>query len=159
MDKSAGSADSSQSNSIFRGVHPGEIMLQTAAQRTCFPSCNVLIIEDRADVRESFRQLLSLIGCHVETAADGEEGVRKAITDRPNIAFVDIGLPLLDGMEVAEQIRASLGRSIFLIACTAYDERYGSKRSRTGQFDAWLVKPVAFQDMLYWLNAACAALN
>jgi CheY-like chemotaxis protein len=134
-------------------------MLQTAAKPPRFPTCNVLIIEDRADVRESFRLLLSLIGCQVETAADGVEGVRKALAGRPNIAFVDIGLPLLDGMEAAEQIRASLGRQIFLIACTAYDERYGSQRSRTGQFDAWLVKPVAFQDMLYWLNAASVALN
>jgi CheY-like chemotaxis protein len=134
-------------------------MPQTAAQPVRFPTCNVLIIEDRTDVRESFRMLLSLIGCRVDTAADGVEGVRKAITDRPNIAFVDIGLPLLDGMEVAEQIRASLGRQIFLIACTAYDERYGRERSRAKQFDAWLVKPVAFQDMLYWLNAASVALN
>ena len=134
-------------------------MVQTAPKPGCFTSCNVLIIEDRADVRESFRMLLSLIGCRVETAADGEEGVRKALAGRPNVVFVDIGLPLLDGMEVAKQIRASLGRQIFLIACTAYDERYGSERSRSGQFDAWLVKPVAFQDMLYWLNAACAALN
>lgn len=134
-------------------------MPQSTAQRNCFPTCSVLIIEDRADVRESFCQLLSLIGCHVETAADGVEGVRKALNDRPNIAFVDIGLPLLDGLEVAKQIRASLGRKIFLVACTAYDEGYGSKRSRTGQFDAWLVKPIAFQDMLYWLNAASVAIN
>jgi len=134
-------------------------VVETAARPACFPSCNVLIIEDRADVRESFGMLLSLIGCHVETAADGVEGVRKALAGHPNIAFVDIGLPLLDGMKVAEQIRASLGRKIFLVACTAYDERYGSERSRSGQFDAWLVKPVAFQDMLYWLNAACMSVN
>jgi two-component system, sensor histidine kinase len=134
-------------------------MPQIAAKAACFPTCKVLIIEDRADVRESFRQLLSLIGCHVETAADGVEGVRKALESRPGIAFVDIGLPLLDGMKAAEQIRASLGRKIILIACTAYDERYGSERSPTRQFDAWLVKPVEFQDILYWLNAACAPMN
>jgi two-component system, sensor histidine kinase len=134
-------------------------VVETAPKLGCFPSCKVLIIEDRLDVRESFRLLLSLVGCHVDTAADGEEGVRKALVGRPNVAFVDIGLPLLDGMEVAKQIRASLGRQIFLIACSAYDERYGRERSRTDQFDAWLVKPIAFQDMLYWLNAACTAVN
>jgi two-component system, sensor histidine kinase len=144
---------------LLRDVHSGYAMVPSAAQFALFPTCKVLIIEDRVDARESFRLLLSLIGCRVETAADGVEGVRKALADRPHIAFIDIGLPLLDGMEVAEQIRASLGRQIFLIACTAYDERYGSQRARTGQFDAWLVKPVAFQDMLYWLNAACVALN
>ena len=134
-------------------------MVQTAAKFGCFTSCSVLIIEDRADVRESFRMLLSLVGCRVETAADGEEGVRKALATHPNIVFVDIGLPLMDGIEVAERIRASLGRQIYLIACTAYDERYRRERSRTDQFDAWLVKPVEFQTMLYWLNAACAALT
>jgi CheY-like chemotaxis protein len=118
-----------------------------------------LIIEDRADVRESFCMLLNHVGCRVETAADGEEGVRKALATHPNIVFVDIGLPLMDGIEVAERIRASLGRQIYLIACTAYDERYRRERSRTDQFDAWLVKPVEFQTMLYWLNAACVVMN
>ena len=148
-----------RSNSIFRGVHPGDLMPQTAAKPGCFTSCNVLIIEDRVDVRESFRMLLSLIGCRVETAADGEEGIRKALANHPKVVFIDIGLPLLDGMEVAKQIRASLGGQIYLIACTAYDERYRRERSTIDQFDAWLVKPVAFQDMLYWLNAACVAIN
>jgi CheY-like chemotaxis protein len=134
-------------------------VVQTAAKPGCFTSCSVLIIEDRADVRESFRMLLSLVGCRVETAVDGEEGVRKALASHPNIVFVDIGLPLMDGIEVAEHIRASLGRQIYLIACTAYDERYRRERSRTDQFDAWLVKPVEFQTMLYWLNAACVAMN
>jgi CheY-like chemotaxis protein len=134
-------------------------MPQNAARPNRFPSCNVLIVEDRPDVRESFRMLLSLIGCRVETAADGIEGVHKALATHPDVAFVDINLPLLNGIEVAKQIRASLGRRVFLIACTAYDERYGSERSAAGQFDAWLVKPVAFQDLLHWLQKAAAALN
>ena len=134
-------------------------MVQYAATVGSFPSCNVLIIEDRADVRESFGQLLSLLGCRVETAADGEEGVRKALADHPNLIFVDIGLPRLDGMEVAKQIRESLGPQVYLVACTAYDEHYGRERSRSSQFNAWLVKPVALQDMLYWLSAAAVAMN
>ena len=137
---------------------PREDPMSQAAEMESFPSCSVLIIEDLADARESFRLLLSLLGCRVETAADGEEGVRKALALHPQVAFVDIGLPVLDGMEVARQIRESLGRQIYLVACTAYDERYGRERSKSNPFDAWLVKPVAFKDMLYWLHTA-AELN
>jgi CheY-like chemotaxis protein len=148
-----------QLNGVIRNVRWRSAVVQAAAKPVCYKSCSVLIIEDRVDVRESFRMLLSLVGCRVETAEDGEEGVRKALASHPKVAFVDIGLPLLDGMEVARQIRASLGRQIYLIACTAYDERYRRERSKADQFDAWLVKPVALQDMLHWLEAACIALN
>lgn len=110
-------------------------------------------------MRDSFSTLLSLIGCRVETAADGIEGVRKALATRPDVAFIDIGLPHLDGMEVAKQIRESLGQRILLIACTAYDERYGAERSGRGHFDAWLVKPVEFQVVVQWLHRAATAAN
>ena len=121
--------------------------------------CKVLVVEDNADGRESLRLLLSLCGCRVETAADGAEGVRKALADHPHIALVDIGLPLLDGREVARRIRAALGRQVILVACTAYDEASGGARAKESPFDAWLVKPVALPDLLLWIRKAAAALN
>ena len=120
--------------------------------------CKVLVVEDNADGRESLRMLLSLCGCRVETAADGAEGVRKAIVGHPHIALVDIGLPVMDGREVARRIRA-LGRRVILVACTAYEEGYGGARAKESPFDAWLVKPVALPDLLLWIKKACAALN
>jgi two-component system, sensor histidine kinase len=79
----------------------------------------ILVIEDNEDGRESMRLLLSLLGHRVEVAADGEEGVRKALESRPDVAIVDINLPRLNGYEVARRLRQALGRSITLIAHTA----------------------------------------
>ena len=134
-------------------------MFRAATNLVGAAPCKVLIIEDNVDGRESMRTLLSMLGCQVETAADGAEGVRKALALHPHIAFVDIGLPNMDGMEVAKQIRSTLGRRIFLVACTAYDKGYGGERTQEAQFDCWLVKPVALPDLLFWLRKAFAALN
>ncbi len=119
----------------------------------------ILIIDDNVDGRESLRLLLTLLGFRVETAADGAEGVRKALSGRPHVALVDIGLPVLDGNEAARRIRAALGRRVVLVACTAYDEGYRGGRVGESPFDAWLVKPVALKDIMHWLRTAGAALN
>jgi CheY-like chemotaxis protein len=114
----------------------------------------VLIIEDHADGREILRILLELLGCQVEVAADGVQGVIKALTGNPEIALVDIGLPRLDGYQVARKLRAALGRKIFLIAQTGYGQPQDREQALQAGFDAHLVKPVDLKDLTYWLNAA-----
>ncbi len=133
-------------------------MLKAASISGIVP-LKILIIEDNADGREALRLLLTLLGCRVETAADGAEGVRMALAGRPHVAFVDIGLPLLDGYEVARRVRAALGRRILLVACTAYDEGSEGVNAKESQFDAWLVKPVELPDLLHWLRAAAALIG
>src|SRR5215469_16570477 len=78
----------------------------------------VLIVEDHPDARESLRLLLEFWGHQVEVAADGLRGVQVALAWKPEVAIVDIGLPLLDGYEVARQLRAALDVPIRLIALT-----------------------------------------
>src|SRR5947209_4651823 len=78
----------------------------------------VLIIEDNADGREMLRLLLELFGYEVLVAADGVAGVEEALRAQPDVAVVDIGLPRLDGYQVAQHLRSSLGRQIFLITQT-----------------------------------------
>src|SRR5947209_4476112 len=87
------------------------------------PSHRVLVIEDNPDSRESLRMVLECWGHPVEVAEDGLEGVEKALAWRPQTAIVDIGLPLLDGFGVAEQVRAALREKIYLIALTGYRSR------------------------------------
>jgi CheY-like chemotaxis protein len=82
----------------------------------------VLIVEDQPDSRDMLAELLKLWGFEVEAAGDGLQGVQKALSWRPNAAVVDIGLPLLDGYEVARQVRASLGENILLVALTGYNQ-------------------------------------
>lgn len=116
-------------------------------------SCRrVLLIEDNPDGRESLRMLLSFLGHQVEVAADGEEGVRKALTVLPEVALVDIGLPGMNGYEVARRIRAALGRSVVLIAYTAYDSDETEQRVADAGFDAHLIKPIELKELSPWLG-------
>jgi CheY-like chemotaxis protein len=118
------------------------------------PSRHVLIVEDNADSRETQRILLELLGHHVEVAADGMEGVKKALAGRPEVALIDIGLPGLDGYEVARRLRQALGGRVFLIAQTAYGRPQDREHALQVGFDVHLVKPVELDELLHWLAVA-----
>lgn len=107
----------------------------------------VLIIEDNPDGRESLGCLLSLWGFEVETAQDGLEGVCKALDWHPDAITVDIGLPLLDGYEVARRIRASQADHVYLIALTAYASDSDRRQATESGFDAFLPKPEDLQEL------------
>src|SRR5437879_3305589 len=95
----------------------------------------VLLVEDNDDGRMTLRILLELNGFGVEEAADGLQGVAKGLAYRPEVAVVDIGLPGLNGYEVARRLRATLGRRIRLIALTAFDEPRDRERALEAGFD------------------------
>jgi CheY-like chemotaxis protein len=102
----------------------------------------ILIIEDHSDGREALRRLLRLWGHEVEAAEDGLRGVEKALEWRPDAAVVDIGLPLLDGYEVARRLRRELDDHIYLVALTGYGQPEDRARALQAGFDVHLVKPV-----------------
>jgi CheY-like chemotaxis protein len=101
----------------------------------------VLIVEDNADGRVSLKDLLTCWGYQVEVAEDGLNGVQKALTWRPDVALVDIGLPKLDGNELARRVRAQFHDSIRLIALTAYGQPEDRRQAYASGFDAFLCKP------------------
>jgi CheY-like chemotaxis protein len=119
----------------------------------------VLVVEDNANGRATLCALLQLLGHKVEAAADGLQGVEKALAARPEVALIDIGLPRLNGYEVAQRLRAAFGRKIFLIAYTAYDQPEDHRRASTAGFDAYLVKPVALDDLDHALTVAARTLE
>jgi CheY-like chemotaxis protein len=90
--------------------------------------------------------MLSLaLGHTVYEAATGADAVQLALAERPNIALIDIGLPDLDGYEVARRLRTALDRSaIMLVALTGYGMAEDFERTRAAGFDVHLVKPVDF---------------
>ena len=105
----------------------------------------VLIVEDSTDIRESLGLMLEIWGYDVMTAADGSHGLQLAVTERPDVALIDIGLPGLDGYAVAQGIRASADQAsapIKLIAITGYGQPSDRERSEQSGFDAHLLKPV-----------------
>lgn len=127
--------------------------MQTATfQRSAKRRRRILLVEDNVDGRESLRLLLAYLGHQVDVAADGVEGVQKALVFQPEIAIVDIGLPQLDGYQVARRIRALMGQSVILIAYTAYDGPDTVQRVTEAGFDAHLVKPIELSELAPWLG-------
>jgi len=106
-------------------------------------ACKVLVVEDNGDTRETLRRVLELDGHEVQEAGDGLQGIEVALASRPEVVIVDIGLPALDGFEVARRLRASLGQEPLLIALTGYGQPEDRRLSRDAGFDVHLVKPVA----------------
>jgi signal transduction histidine kinase/ActR/RegA family two-component response regulator len=105
-------------------------------------SRRVLLVEDNADSREMLKTLLTLEGHEVSEAVDGPSAIEAMAREHPDIAFIDIGLPGIDGYEVASHVRAqSHGADVFLVALTGYGLGTDRERSREAGFDVHLVKP------------------
>jgi CheY-like chemotaxis protein len=103
---------------------------------------SILIIEDHDDAREALRALLEMEGHQVDAAASGPVGIDLVRARKPDVALVDIGLPEVDGYEVARRIHALGGPRPYLIALTGYGQPDDVKRARDAGFDAHLLKPV-----------------
>ena len=107
----------------------------------------VLIVEDNRDAREMFRMMLELDGHHVIDAEEGCAGLQLLRTEAPDVAFIDVGLPGLDGYEIARRFRADGGAAadghrVLLVALTGYGTPDALERSRRAGFDHHLIKPV-----------------
>jgi CheY-like chemotaxis protein len=102
----------------------------------------ILLIEDNEDCREALQELLEDAGHSVVTAQDGLAGVRAALAEPYDIAFVDLGLPGLNGLEVAREIRARGASDLRLVALTGYGGPEQHTQALAAGFDKHLVKPV-----------------
>jgi CheY-like chemotaxis protein len=122
-------------------VRPAAAAAASAPAR--WPAAAVLLIEDNADARRTLRTLLEHEGHRVEEAADGASGLVRAEATRPDIVLIDIGLPGIDGYEVARRIRAQRGTAPILVAISGYGRADDRRRSFEAGFDAHLTKPVS----------------
>ena len=108
----------------------------------------VLLVEDNADTRDMLQAILKLDGFQVEVAADGQQGLDAILAQRPDVALVDIGLPGLDGYEVARRVREQLSRSeVRLVALTGYGQAKDREAVFQAGFDEHLVKPINPQNL------------
>jgi CheY-like chemotaxis protein len=116
----------------------------TAEQRSVStPSQRILVAEDNADLAESVAMLLRFERHGVRIAHDGPSALELADEFRPNAAVLDIGLPRLNGYELARKLRArQYGRGLLLIAVTGYGQPEDQIRAREAGFDVHLVKPL-----------------
>ncbi|UQA54999.1 ATP-binding protein [Polyangium aurulentum] len=108
-------------------------------------SRKIVLVEDNDDARMTTAEYLRTLGHTVLTAADGQEGLELILSARPDAGIVDIGLPRLDGYEVARHVRQQAPSEIDLIALTGYGQPEDRKRALDAGFDQHLVKPIELQ--------------
>jgi CheY-like chemotaxis protein len=122
-------------------------------------SRKVVLVEDNRDSRQLLGRLLACGGHIVEEAGDGPCGVDVIRRSRPDLAFIDIGLPGFDGYQVAAQVRADPEcRHVRLVAMTGYGQPEDRRRALTAGFDAHVVKPVRADELARILELEPAAV-
>lgn len=103
----------------------------------------IIVADDNEDSAESFAMLLSFSGHEVRIVHDGASALDAVRDFRPDVAFLDIGMPGLTGYEVAQAVRAEpWGREVTLIAVTGWGQPDDRQRARTAGFDRHLIKPI-----------------
>ena len=119
--------------------HAGEKLKEAGAP------LKVLVVEDFEDTRFLVRLELEKRGFRVVEATDGAQGVECAFRERPDIIIMDIGLPLIDGIEATRRIRhdASM-RDVLILALTAHHETEYRAQALAAGCDAYLTKPIDF---------------
>jgi CheY-like chemotaxis protein len=121
------------------------------------PPLKILVVEDHDDSRTTMRMLLAIAHGHVVyEAAEGFSALQIALEKRPDAALIDLGLPGMDGYELARRIRDAVGDGIFLIALTGYDTYEDRQRTDDAGFDRHMVKPVDSGELVRLLAQVAA---
>jgi CheY-like chemotaxis protein len=118
-------------------------------------SRRILVVDDNEDALDSLAELLRAAGHTVKVAIDGPKALAVVDAFHPDVAVLDIGLPVMDGYELAQQIRRQLGTTApRLIALTGYGQDSDRERARTAGFAEHLTKPVEVDRLLRALAAS-----
>jgi CheY-like chemotaxis protein len=107
----------------------------------------VLIIEDNVDAANMLAEVLAIEGHHPRVAHDGTSGVALALELKPDVVLCDIGLPDIDGYEVARRLRSNGLPRIHLVALSGYAQPEDRQRARSAGFDAHLPKPPPLSEL------------
>jgi len=111
-------------------------------------TCRILLIDDYPDINETLAALLRMHGHTVSTAINGITGLALAQGQEFDVVVSDIGLPGMDGYEVARQLRQNNpARTPYLIAVSGYDQPANRKLAQQAGFDHYLIKPIAFESV------------
>lgn len=121
-----------------------DVKIDTASSLNKTPQhFRILVVDDNHDSALSLAMMLSIMGHETRTAHDGESAVATAESFLPDVVLLDIGLPKLNGYEVAQRIRESAwGESMFLIAVTGWGQEEDRQRSSEVGLNVHMVKPV-----------------
>lgn len=120
--------------------------------------CNrILVVDDHEDAADMLREYLEAAGNTIRVAHDGAEALRIAEEFQPEVALVDIGLPAMDGYELARKLREQPhDPNLRLVALTGYARDAAREREESANFDAHLLKPVRVEKLTSVLRDLCA---
>jgi CheY-like chemotaxis protein len=123
-------------------------------------SPRILVVDDNHDAADSLGALLEILGATIAVAHDGEGALKSVETHRPDIVFLDIGMPRMDGYEVARRIRARPdGHRIYLVALTGWGQDKDRLKSEAAGFDRHMVKPADIASLESLLQSAGATAS
>src|SRR5437763_10020084 len=117
----------------------------------------VLVVDDNTDLAELLAEALQSEGFQTAVANDGSGAIRCWRTFLPHVGLLDVGLPDLDGYELARAVRAEHGRGATLIALTGYGQPADRQRAAAAGFDVHLVKPVDVDELVGLLDERLVA--
>ena len=131
---------------------------QPGKREAVFASQRILVVDDSRDAAESLAVLLESLGADVHTASDGPAALDELEAFRPSVMLLDIGMPGMDGLEVARRARQRAdGRDLTLIALSGWGQEEDRRRSREAGIDYHLVKPVDLDELGQLLTALAPA--
>jgi CheY-like chemotaxis protein len=111
----------------------------------------VLIADDNEDAADMLAQLVRMRGYEVAVAHDGLEAISSAASFMPDVALLDIGMPELDGHQVAAELRKERGADVTLVAITGWGDDADKQRASSAGFDHHLTKPIDLDGLISWL--------
>jgi CheY-like chemotaxis protein len=112
----------------------------------------ILVVDDNRDTARTEELLLKALGHEVEVAHDGRSAIAQAHSFRPHAVLLDIGLPEMNGYEVAQTLRSQGLTDVVLVAITGYGRSDDRQRSQAAGFDEHLVKPVDRETLIRTLH-------
>jgi CheY-like chemotaxis protein len=130
-----------------KSSQPAAIPMTEEASSTATSCRRILVVDDNRDITCSFEILLDLWGHKVQTAFDGPTALEIVRTFQPEIALLDIGLPGMNGYEIARRLRAEYGQRIKLIALTGYGQEQDKVHAKEAGFNHHLTKPPSLETL------------
>jgi CheY-like chemotaxis protein len=120
--------------------------MPATAPREMQATRRILVIDDDHDVADSLVMFLETFGATLRVAYDGPAGLEALLEFKPDLVFLDLGMPGMDGYETARRIRAlPEGRAVKLVALTGWGQEQVYNRAREAGFDTQLTKPAGYE--------------
>jgi CheY-like chemotaxis protein len=133
----------------------GDAPVRTAVPMAA-PGLRILVVDDNPDAAEMLVTALESLGHTTRCALDGPAALEIASQFRPEIALLDLGLPVMDGYELAQRLAASGAGDLEMVAVTGYGQEADRERTRAAGFAQHLVKPIDLDQLEAWLRASQA---